>query len=174
MDVYKLIYGPNPIFKRTSENVEKVDDEILDLCAGLRELLYAQAAVGVAATMVGVLKRVIVVDLQENDKKSPFSMINPVIVSASEEMQSFEEGSICFPGVSAQITRPKSIKVEYLDEGGKKVRMDATGYLSTVIQHEIDYLDGKTYFDYLSPMKRKLLFKKTKKYKNSMHSDKII
>jgi peptide deformylase len=168
MTALKLVFGPAAIFKETSEKIEKIDDEILALCEGLREILYKEGAVGVAATMVGVLKRVVVVDLQADEEKKPFSMINPVVTWSSEETQEFEEGSICFPGASAKITRPKSIKVDYLDEEGKEQSMEAEGYLSTVIQHEIDYLDGKIYMDYLSPMKRSLLFKRTKKY--SRHS----
>ena len=164
MTKLKLIYGPSPNFKQISDPVEEVDDNIRELCEGLKEMLYAHGAVGIAATMVGVHKRVMVADLQENDEKNPFSMINPKITFASEELQTFEEGSICFPGVSAEITRPKSIKVEYLDEDGNSRNLEAEGFLSTVIQHEIDYMDGKTYLDYLSPMKRSLLLKRTRKY----------
>ena len=164
MSKLKLVMGPNPIFKEIAEPVKQVDGDIRALCDGLRAILYDEGAVGVAATMVGVLKRVIVVDVQENDKKAPFSMINPKIIWQSEETQVLEEGSICFPGISAEITRPKSIKIEYLDESENEKTMEAEGYLATVIQHEIDYLDGKTYLDYLSPMKRSLLLKRTRKY----------
>ena len=164
MTKLKLVYGPNKIFKEQALEVADIDGEIIELCAGLREILYDEGAVGVAATMVGVLKRVIVVDLQEDEQKKPFSMINPIVSWHSEETQVFEEGSICFPGASAKITRPKSIKVEYIDEKGVKQVMEAEGYLSTVIQHEIDYLNGKIYLDYLSPMKRSLLLKRSKKY----------
>ena len=164
MSKLKLVMGPNPIFKEVSAPIIKVDDEIRELCEGLRDILYREGAVGVAATMVGILKRVIVIDIQEDEKKTPFSMINPNIIWQSEDTQTHEEGSICFPGASAKITRPNSIKVEYLDEKGDESVMDAEGYLATVIQHEIDYLDGKTYLDYLSPMKRSLLLKRTRKF----------
>lgn len=164
MPPLRLVIGPDPIFKNIATKVTIIDDDILSLCDGLLELLYKEDAVGVAATMVGVLKRVIVVDIQENDKKTPISMINPEIIESSEQLQTHEEGSICFPGISAKITRPQSIKVNYLDEKSIDRTMTADGYLATVIQHEIDYLDGKTYLDYLSPMKRSLLLKRTKKY----------
>jgi len=164
MTTLKLVFGPSPIFKEIAEKVNTIDDEIISLCEGMREVLYREGAVGIAATMVGVLKRVVVVDVQENDERTPFSMINPEITWASEETQTMEEGSICFPGVSAEITRPRTIKINYLDECGEEQTMEADGYLSTVIQHEIDYLNGKTYLDYLSPMRRSLLLKRTKKY----------
>ena len=164
MTKLKLVFGPSPNFKQISEPVEVVDNGIKIFCQDLSEMLYVHGAVGIAAPMVGIHKRVMVVDLQENDVKNPFSMINPKITFASEELQTFEEGSICFPGVSAEITRPKSIKVEYLDEDGQSRTLEAEGFLSTVIQHESDYMDGKTYLDYLSPMKRSLLLKRTRKY----------
>ena len=164
MTALKLVFGPAPIFKEIAEKVENIDDEIITLCDGMREILYKEGAVGIAATMVGVLKRVIVVDVQENDEKTPFSMINPEITWSSDETQTHEEGSICFPGISAPITRPNSIKIDYQDQNGETQTMTADGYLATVIQHEIDYLNGKTYLDYLSPMKKALLLKRTKKY----------
>lgn len=164
----KLVYGPNLIFKKAAEEVAFVDDDIRDLCAGMIEMLYVESAVGAAATMVGILQRIIVVDLQENSTRSPFSMINPEIIYSSEELQVFEEGSICFPGISVEIERPKSITVNYMDEQGAGQSMDASGYLSSVIQHEVDYLNGVIYLDYLSSVKRNLLFKKTKKYQRNM------
>ncbi|MCL4159976.1 UNVERIFIED_CONTAM: hypothetical protein GTU68_047224 [Idotea baltica] len=130
-------------------------------------LLYAEQAVGAAATMVGILKRVVVIDLQEKGKRAPISMINPEIIYRSEDLQVFEEGSICFPGVSAEIKRPTSITVNFLDEKGADRSLDASGYLSSVIQHEIDYLNGVTYFDYLTSVKKNLLLKKTKKHQRS-------
>ncbi len=164
MTALKLVFGPAPIFKEIAEKVDTIDDETISLCDGMRDLLYREGAVGIAATMVGVLKRVVVVDVQENDERTPFTMINPEITWASDEMQTMEEGSISFPGVSAEITRPKSIKIDYLDQNGEEQTMESDGYLSTVIQHEIDYLNGKTYLDYLSPMRRSLLLKRTRKY----------
>lgn len=163
-----LVYGPNLIFKKVAEEVATIDDGIRDLCAEMTEILYTENAFGAAATMFGLLKRIIVVDLQENDKRSPFSMINPEIVHSSEALQVFEEGSICFPGILAEIERAESITVNYLDEQGTAQSMDASGYLSSVIQHEIDYLNGVIYLDYLSPVRRKLLLKKTKKYQRFM------
>ncbi|MCC3861457.1 peptide deformylase [Pseudemcibacter aquimaris] len=159
----KLIYGPDPIFKKTSSKVECFDEENKALCQELTHLLYQENAVGVAAPMIGALKRIIAYDLQENGN-NPVVMINPEITKNSETTQSFSEGSICFPGVSADISRPDAITVRYQDIDGSEHSLDAEGWLATVIQHEMDYLDGKTIFDYLSPMKRKMLFKKTKKH----------
>lgn len=164
MDDLKLVMGPDPIFKKKAKTVSKIDQQIAALCGVLLDMLYRENAVGIAAPMVGVLKRVIAYDLQEKGVRSPLAMINPEIIWASEEMQTIEEGSVCFPGVSVEITRAKMIKVKYLDITGAEQLMEAEGWLSSVIQHEIDYLDAKTIFDHLSKVKRNMLFKKTRKY----------
>jgi len=116
------------------------------------------------ANMIGVLKRIIVIDLQENGTRKPFAFINPEIIWRSEEMQTFQEASLCFPGISANIMRPNAIKVRYLDIDGNPQELEAKGYFATVIQHEIDYLDGKVFLDYLSPLKRNALLKKMQKH----------
>ncbi len=164
----KLIYGPDAIFKKSSIPVETIDDDVLDLCGQLEDLLYRENAVGVAAPMIGVLKQVIAVDLQEGGKNNLLVMINPVIEHRGNGIQIYEEASICFPGISAEIERPKEIEVAYLTPDGVQEKIQADGFLATVIQHEMDYLMGKTFLDYLSPMKRKMLLKKVKKYKQQI------
>lgn len=164
MPELSLIYGPHPIFKKTAKAVAMVDADTIKLCDALINMLYSQDAVGIAAPMVGVLERIIAYDLQDDGEKEPVIMINPEIIKTSSETQTFKEGSICFPGVSTEIERVKEITVRYQDRNGELNEMEAEGWLATVIQHEIDYLDGKIIFDYLSPMKRSLAFKKTKKH----------
>lgn len=164
MNELKLVMGPDPIFKKTSEAVSKIDQKIIQLCDALVDMLYTENAVGIAAPMVGALKRVIAYDLQENGLRSPVAMINPEIIWTSDETQAFEEGSVCFPAVSVKITRAKMIKVKYSDRQDHEQVMEAEGWLSSVIQHEMDYLDGKTIFDTLSPVKRNMLFKKVRKF----------
>lgn len=159
-----LIYAPNEIFKKKSAPVEKIDDSTHALIAGMFETLYLAHAVGMAANMVGALKRIIIVDLNENNVKNPLTLINPQITWKSSETQTFEEGSICFPGISAPVTRPTAIKVSYMDIEGSNHEMEADGFLATVIQHEIDYLDGIVFLDYLSKLKRDMLIKKMIKH----------
>ncbi|WP_417319197.1 peptide deformylase [Emcibacter sp.] len=167
MPQLKLIFAPDPVFRQTAVAVEKVDDDIRALLKAMFEVLYAERGVGIGANMVGLLKRLIVIDLQEGGEKRPFAMVNPVIIEKSEETQTFEEGSLSYPGISAEVTRPKKITVNYLDEEGAEQTLAAEGWLATVIQHEVDYLDGVVYLDYLSQMKRNMLLKKMKKYKKS-------
>lgn len=159
-----LIYAPSEIFKQKAEIVNVIDDEIRQLIKGMLKIMYTEKAVGVGANMVGVLKRVAVVDLQDGGIRSPYIFINPEITKYSEETQTFKESSICFPGIDADITRSKEINIKYLDEKGNQKELNAQGFLATVIQHEVDYLDGKIFLSYLSKLKRDTLLKKMQKY----------
>ena len=164
MTVLPLVYAPNPIFKKVADPVIEVNDQIRSLINDMFNTLYFEKAVGMGANMVGILKRIAIVDLYENDTPHPYTFINPEISILSKETQTFEEASICYPGISANITRPKHIKVDYLDTDGKPQTLEAEGFFATVIQHEIDYLNGKTYLDHLSKMKRDMLLKKMQKH----------
>lgn len=155
-----LIIAPNSIFSQHAEPVDDVDDEIRQHISEMFEVLYQEQGVGLGANMVGLLKRIIVIDLQEGGIKTPLAMINPEITSTSDEMQARDEASLSFPGIHGEVSRPRSIDVSYLDELGVTRTLHADGWLATVIQHERDYLDGVVYLDYLSKMKRKMLMKK--------------
>ncbi len=163
MALLPLIYAPHPIFKQTSLPVDVVDDEVRRLIDDLFETMEVEKAVGMAANMVGVLKQIVVVDLLEDGISKPYTFINPEIIWHSDETQTHEEASICFVGVSANITRPNAIKMRYLDYDGKPQELGAEGFFACVIQHEVDYLNGITFPDYLSKMKRDMLFKKMQK-----------
>ncbi|WP_064429118.1 peptide deformylase [Rickettsia sp. Tenjiku01] len=161
---YQIVYAPNDIFKKQAEYIDIVDDNIRTIVDKMLQNLHIERAVGLGANMVGILKRIAVVDLHENNKSSPIVFINPDITYFSEEKQTFIEGSLSFPGIEASITRSKAIKVKYLDYNGNKQELAAEGFLATVIQHEIDYLNGKTFLDYLSKLKRDTLLKKMLKH----------
>lgn len=169
----KLVMAPDPVFKKVAEKVEVFDDHLRQTVDDMFAVLYREHAVGIGANMVDILKRIIVVDLQEEGEKNPVAMINPELVKASEETQTMEEASRSFPGISAEISRPANIEVRYQDCDGNSHTMKASGFLSQVIQHEMDYLDGKVFLDYVSSMKRKMLMKKMKKYVQSMHHNHV-
>src|SRR5690606_26859668 len=116
-------------------------DAVRRLVDDMFETLAFEKAVGMGATMVGVLQRVAVVDLHEDGVSRPWAFINPEIVWRSDAMQEHEEASLCFPGISAKITRPRAIKMHYLDYDGARQELEAEGFFATVIQHEVDYLD---------------------------------
>ncbi len=159
-----LVYAPNKIFKQIAKPVELVNDEIRKLIDQMLNTMYIEKAIGLGANMVGVLKRIVVVDLQEEGILKPYIFINPEITWSSEESQVFTEASVCFPGIKAEITRSQSIKLNYLDYEGNSKELQASGFFSTVIQHEIDYLNGKVFLDYLSKLKRDTLLKKMQKH----------
>lgn len=164
MTYIPLVYAPNPVFKQKAAPVEKVDDSVRALIDSMFETIYLANGFGLGANMVGVLQRIAIVDLQENDVKNPLTFINPQIIWSSDTKQCFEEASLSYPGISAMISRPDSIKVKHLDYNGDAQETEVSGFLATVIQHEIDYLDGKVFLDYLSPLKRDTLLRKMQKH----------
>jgi len=164
MTLLSLVHAPDPIFRKKAAIVEKIDDSIRTLVDDMFETLEYEKGVGMGANMVGILKRIAIVDLHENGVSNPHTFINPEIFWRSDEMQEHEEASLCFAAISAKIKRPKAIKIRYLDYDGKQQELEAEGFLASVIQHEVDYLDGITFLDYLSKMKRDMLMKKMLKH----------
>jgi len=164
MAVLSVVIAPDPIFRQSSEAIAQVDDAVRALVGDMLDTLEHEKAVGIAAPMLGIRQRIAVVDLRENDVPNPYCFINPVVVESSKETQTFEEASLCFPGISAHIERPRAITLEYLDRDGVQQTLKAEGFFATVIQHELDYLDGRTFLDHLSKMKRDMLLKKMQKF----------
>ena len=164
MAALPIIYAPHIIFRTKAEPVVLVDDDVRKLVDDMFDTMYFEGAIGLGANMVGALKRVAVVDLREKEVKSPYTFINPIITWRSDEMQTYNERSFSFPGISADISRPKAIKIRYLDYAGEEKELEADGFFATVIQHEVDYLDGKIFIDYLSKIKQDILLRKMQKY----------
>lgn len=167
MTVRQIIFAPNPIFKQHATKVEKVDESTRALLDDLFDTIRHEQAVGAAGPMIGELKCVVAIDMREGETPT-YSMINPVITHRSTETQEVEEASLCFPHISAKIVRPKEVTVEYLDENGDAKTLEAEGFLASVVQHEIDYLNGVVFLDHLSKMKRDMLMKKMQKH-NKAH-----
>jgi len=160
MTTLSLVMAPNPIFRQKATAVQQVDDNTRALCDGMLETLYAERGIGLAAPMVGVLQRIIVIDLQQDGTRTPLVCINPKIKNLASETEKHEEASLCFPGIRAEIERPASLELDYLDTAGTPQSLQAEGWLATVIQHEMEYLDGRTFLDNLSKLKRDRLIKK--------------
>lgn len=164
-----LVLAPDPVFSKKSALVEAVTDNVRQLMDDLLDTIHQEHGVGIAAPMVGILTRVVVVDLQENGKSAPLYLANPEIIASSSETQTYEEGSLCFLGIAAEVTRPAAITVRYLDYNGAEQELKAEGFLAACLQHEIDYLDGITFLHYVSPLKRNMLIRKMTKNKKSYH-----
>lgn len=160
MALIPLLRYPDPLLKQMALPVERVTDEINALIADLFETMYAAPGVGMTACHVGILKRIVVLDLP--DFGGAQSFINPEILWASDETSTFTEGSVCMPGALDEITRPARVRVRYMDVEGAVQEREADGFLSTVLQHEMDQLNGIFFLDRSSRIKRERLVKKWK------------
>ena len=168
MSVKDIITVPNDILKKISEPIVKVGVNEKKLIHDLFETMYNSKGIGLAAVQVGILKRVLVVDVSSKDeKKTPMSFINPVIKNLSDETSVYEEGCLSIPETFIEIERPKICEVEYIDLDGKKKMIKCEGLLSTCLQHEINHLDGKLIIDHLSKLKRDIIIKKISKTKKN-------
>ena len=166
MSVKDIITVPNEILKKISEPIVNVGVNEKKLINDLFETMYNSKGIGLAAVQVGILKRVLVIDVSSKDeKKTPMSFINPVIKNLSDETSVYEEGCLSIPETFIEIERPKICEVEYIDLDGKKKKIKCEGLLSTCLQHEINHLDGKLIIDHLSKLKRDIIIKKISKTK---------
>jgi len=164
----ELIIAPDPIYKTTCTPVAQVDDSVRATLDSMMATLKAHHAMGIGAPMVGITQRLVVVDLEdESGVRHEYKMVNPQITERSEQMRTMEESSLTFPGVSAPVTRPAAVTVSYRDETGASKSVQASGILAVCLQHEIDYLDGRTFIDHQPPVKRDMLKRKLEKAKRA-------
>ena len=169
MALKQILTEPNKILRQKSVVVEKVDGELQKLMDDMLETMYAAPGIGLAAIQVGVPKRVIVMDLsRQEEPKNPMFFVNPEISNKSENNSIYEEGGLSVPGQFAEINRPNSCLVKYLDYYGQPKEINATGLLATCIQHEVDHLEGILFIDYLSKLKKTMIIKKLSKQKKSI------
>ena len=167
-----IVLAPDPVLKTKAKPVEAVDDSIRQLMDDMLETMYAAPGIGLAANQIGVLKRVLVLDVaREGDAPKPIGMANPEVVWRSDEMSTYNEGCLSLPEHYADITRPAAVRVRYVDRDGAKQEIEADGLLATCIQHEIDHLDGILFVDHLSTLKRNMILKKLVKLKKQRAED---
>lgn len=179
MTILPLVVAPDPRLAICSEPVEAVTNEIRTLMDDMMETMHDHEGIGLAAVQVGVHKRILVMDLsesakryQDTDSKScgvdiskPIYMVNPEIIEESDEENIYEEGCLSFPEQRAMVTRPKIVKVKFLDYHGKEQIMRCDGLLATCVQHEMDHLNGVVFIDHVSKLKRDMIMRKMKKLK---------
>ena len=152
--------------------VTAADDALARLIDDMIETMYAAPGIGLAAPQVGVLKRVIVLDIdREEVKTGPLFMVNPEIVEASDEDVSYEEGCLSVPEHYSDVVRPAQVRVRYLDRDGAQQEMACEGLLSTCVQHEIDHLDGILFIDHISALKRNMILRKLLKARKEKERD---
>lgn len=159
-----IIIAPDPRLKARAEKVEKVDAEVLALMDDMAEAMYAANGIGLAAPQVGVLRRVIVVDVSRTEEDAQLlRMANPEIIWASEEEELREEGCLSLPEQYADVLRPTQVKVRYLDHQNEVRELEADDILSVCVQHEMDHLEGTLFVDHISMIRRKMILKKLQK-----------
>ena len=164
----KILIEPDPILRKKSSPLQKVDDQTRKLMKDMLETMYKAPGIGLAATQIGILKRIIVIDISKNEeKKTPLFLVNPEIIFRSKNTSVYEEGCLSLPGQFAEIERPAECHLKYINFDGKTKELKADGLLSTCIQHEVDHLNGILFIDYLSKLKKNMIIKKLLKQKKS-------
>ena len=168
MSIKPIITVPDEVLKKVSDPLEMVGESEKKLAKDLFETMYESKGIGLAAVQVGVLKRILVIDVSsKEEKKNPLCFINPIIKKISDETSIYEEGCLSIPDTFIEIERPKICEVEYIDLDGKLKNISCDGLLSTCLQHEINHLDGKLIIDHLTKLKRDIIIKKISKNKKN-------
>ena len=171
MTIKPIITVPNEVLKKISDPIENVGESEKKLVNDLFETMYESNGIGLAAVQVGILKRILVIDVStKEEKKNPLCFINPIIKKISDETSVYEEGCLSIPDTFIEIERPKICEVEYIDLDGKLKNIRCDGLLSTCLQHEINHLDGKLIIDHLTKLKRDIIIKKISKNKKNTKS----
>jgi peptide deformylase len=186
MAILPIIETPDPYLRQKSSAVDAVDNDLRALIADMFETMYAAPGIGLAAIQIGVPKRLLVIDLQEPAEaevhddgsvpsgngpegeegppvRNPMVFINPEILSASETVQTYNEGCLSVPEIYAEVERPDHIRARWLDEHGKAHEEELDGMLAICLQHEMDHLEGILFIDYLSRLKRDMILRKLAK-----------
>ena len=179
MTMNKILTVPNPILKKKSDPVESVDIETKKLMDEMLDIMYKAPGIGLAAPQIGINKRIIVLDVsprpglkryqeeekaeKEEVKPNPLQMANPELIWTSKEQETDQEGCLSIPGVMADVTRPNSCKVKYLNQNNESKELHANGLLARCIQHEIDHINGILFIDHLSKIKKDMILKKIQK-----------
>lgn len=185
MAILPLVIAPDPRLEVCSAEVPEVTDGIRKLMDDMLETMYNEEGIGLAAVQVGVHKRILVMDLSDRagryknnveqeaagaDSSQPIYMVNPEVMDESEEENIYDEGCLSFPDQRAMVTRPKRVKVKYLDYNGKPQIMECDGLLATCVQHEMDHLNGVVFIDHISKLKYDVIMRKMKKLKKMQGS----
>lgn len=161
MALREIIQYPDPRLRKRASPVERVDKGVQELIRDMAETMYKAPGIGLAATQIGVAKRVVVIDVSA-DHKDLRVFVNPVICERSGVF-GIEEGCLSVPGVFEEVERAQKVTVRALDENGAAFELMAEDLLAVCIQHEIDHLDGKVFVDYLSRLKQQRIRKKLEK-----------
>ncbi len=164
MSIKPLIILPDPVLRLVSKPVERVDAALRKLAGDMLDTMYDAPGIGLAAIQIGEPLRMLVIDLaKEDETPAPHVFINPEILEVSDQRSVYEEGCLSIPDYYAEVERPATARVKYLDRDGKLQELEAEGLMATCLQHEIDHLNGVLFIDHISKLKRDMVVKKFKK-----------
>lgn len=163
-DTPSILLFPDPHLRAKARPVGPADaDAVRDLAPRMLEAMYRAPGIGLAAPQVGVGLRLVVVDLQRDNRREPMVLVNPEVVAASAEEATREEGCLSLPGHYAEVTRPARVKLRFHDLTGARREVEADELLAACLQHEVDHLDGVLFVDHLSPLKRNMILRRIAK-----------
>lgn len=169
MAILPILEIPDPLLREISQPVDGIDDALKTLITDMFETMYDAPGIGLAAIQIGVPKRLMVIDLQEEEDadgkpvRNPRVFINPVLTEPSDACSSYNEGCLSIPEYYAEVVRPASVRAQWMDEKGVSHDMRIDGMLATCVQHEMDHLEGVLFTDHLSKLKRDMAIKKVAK-----------
>ena len=162
MALLEILEFPDPRLRTRAKPVAEVDDAVRRLVADMFETMYKAPGVGLAATQVNVHRRIVVIDVSE-DQSQPLVFINPEIEVLDQALCDYDEGCLSVPGFYETVSRPQHIRVRALDRDGQPFELEPEGLLAVCIQHELDHLNGKLFVDHISSLKRDRIRKKLEK-----------
>ena len=167
-----IVTLPDPLLRQVSAPVDEVADDVRKLMLDMLETMYDAPGIGLAAVQIGILKRIVTIDVaREGEEKEPLFLANPEILWRSDEPATYEEGCLSIPEYFAEVERPARVRVRFLDYHGRPQELEAEGLLATVVQHEVDHLNGVLFIDYLSKLKRDMVIKKFTKAVRTAEKD---
>ena len=172
MTIRNILTEPNKLLRQISQKVDNVGKDEQKLMDDMLETMYSANGIGLAAIQIGVPKRIIVMDISKEKEKKPMFFVNPEINNKNKVHSVYEEGCLSVPNQFAEIERPSTCEVKYLDYNGNEKILKAEGLLATCIQHEMDHLEGVLFIDYLSKLKKSIIIKKLSKQKGKI--DRIV
>ena len=155
--IYEIKKYGETVLREIAQEVDKIDDEILEILDNMVETMHSAKGVGLAAPQVGISKRIFVCDQGDGVVRK---VINPVITPLTEKLMDYEEGCLSVPGIYKKVQRPEKIKIEYLNEKGESVTEEVEGFLAIIMQHEYDHLNAVLFVDKVSPMAKRMISKK--------------
>jgi peptide deformylase len=175
MAIHDIVFLGDPVLRRPAVEVDAFDDALEALVHDMFETMYHAEGVGLAAPQIGISSRILVVDVREREEGGAgrLALVNPVIVSASEDTERSPEGCLSIPGLEEVVERSWSVEVKAFNVKGEPVRFEADALLARALQHEIDHLDGILFIDRVSPLKRKMLLAKWKKLREEAEREAV-